>query len=58
MPVSFMTSFYGRLGHLADSVDLRGVGLNASVSNHEAQEQSERHTEDTLSWIELPQELS
>jgi hypothetical protein len=46
------------LGHRANSVDLRGVGFNASVSDHEAQEQSGKHTEDTLCWVELPLEFS
>jgi hypothetical protein len=28
------------------------------VPDHEAQEQSRGHTEDTLGWVELPLELS
>jgi hypothetical protein len=45
------------LVHGAHSVDLHGVGFNASVSNHEAQEQAGGYTEDTLGWVELPLEL-
>jgi hypothetical protein len=40
------------------SVDLCWVGYNASVPNHEAQEQSGGDTEDALCWVELPLELS
>jgi hypothetical protein len=57
--VSFMMSFFVVwLGRLAYSVDLCWVGFNASVSDHEAQEQSGGDTEDTLCWVELPLELS
>jgi hypothetical protein len=48
----------GWLGHLAYGVDLRWVGFNALVPDHEAQEQSGGDTEDTLCWVELPLELS
>jgi hypothetical protein len=48
----------GRLDHLAYSVNLRWVGLDASVPDHEAQKQSRRDTEDTFCWIEIPLELS
>jgi hypothetical protein len=40
------------------SVDFRWVGFNASVPDHEAQEQSGGDTEDALCWVELPLELS
>jgi hypothetical protein len=48
----------GWLGHVAYSVDLCRVGFNASMPDHEAQEQSRRYIEDTLGWVELPLELS
>jgi hypothetical protein len=35
-----------------------GFGLDASVSDHEDQEQSGRDTEDTLRMVELPLELA
>jgi hypothetical protein len=53
-----MSFFVVWLGRLAYSVDLCWVGFNASVSDHEAQEQSGGDTEDTLCWVELPLELS
>jgi hypothetical protein len=40
------------------SVDYHGVGFNASVSDHDAQEQFGGYTEDTLGRVELPLELS
>jgi hypothetical protein len=36
------------------SVDLHGVGLNASVFDHEDQEQARGYTDDTLGRVELP----
>jgi hypothetical protein len=58
MPVSFMASFLLDGLAIAYGVDLCWVGLDASVSDHEDQEQSGRDTEDTLRLVELPLELA
>jgi hypothetical protein len=39
-------------------VDLHWIGFDASVPDHEAYEQFEGDTEDTLRWVQLPLELS
>jgi hypothetical protein len=49
MPVSFDVLLTRWLDHVVNHVNLDRVGLDASVSNHEAQDQSRRDTKDTLS---------
>jgi hypothetical protein len=49
MPMSFDVLLTRWLDHVVNHVDLDRVGLDASVSNHEAQDQSRRDTKDTWS---------
>jgi hypothetical protein len=59
MSVSFMMSFLlDGLAILRIASTFRWVGFNASVPDHEAQEQPGGDTEDTLCWVELTMELS
>jgi hypothetical protein len=55
IPVIFMTSFLqDGLTTLCIASTFTGVGFNASVFDHEAQEKSRGYTEDALGQIELP----